>query len=145
MLFRVIACPRQAFFNNDPKADKIKGIQSDIKTVQDIMMENIGTRPLPAAAPQTKQHRARLTPPAGFSLPSIFSENVLQRGEKLEDVLDKTDKMNANASTFRESSRKLRRVMWWRNVKLNICLCFICLILLVRRPTSRAILLNVFA
>jgi hypothetical protein len=65
---------------------------------------------------------------------------VLQRGEKLEDVLDKTDKMNANASTFRESSRKLRRVMWWRNVKLNICLCYICLILLVRRPTSRAIL-----
>jgi hypothetical protein len=57
---------------------------------------------------------------------------VLQRGEKLEDVLDKTDKMNANASTFRESSRKLRRAMWWRNVKLNICLCFICLILLVR-------------
>jgi len=97
--FDAVLEEQMAFFNNDPKADKIKGIQSDIKTVQDIMMENI--------------------------------ENVLQRGEKLEDVLDKTDKMNANASTFRESSRKLRRVMWWRNVKLNICLCFICLILLV--------------
>lgn len=33
----------QSYFNNDPKADKIRGIQSDIRSVQDIMMENIGT------------------------------------------------------------------------------------------------------
>lgn len=29
------------------------------------------------------------------------AENVLQRGEKLEDVLEKTDKLNNNASVFR--------------------------------------------
>jgi len=97
--FDAVLAEQMLFFNTDPKADKIRGIQSDIKTVQDIMMENI--------------------------------ENVLQRGEKLEDVLDKTDKLNTDASTFRKSSRKLRRAMWWRNLKLNICILVLCVIILV--------------
>jgi hypothetical protein len=53
---------RQAFFNNDPKADKIKGIQSDIKTVQDIMMENIGIGPSPPCAPQTTSSKTHTGP-----------------------------------------------------------------------------------
>jgi vesicle-associated membrane protein 7 len=97
--FDAVLEEQMVYFNTDPKVDKIRGIQSDVKAVQDIMMENI--------------------------------ENVLQRGERLEDVLQKTEKMDENASVFRKSSRKLSRVMWWRNVKLNICLCFICLILIV--------------
>lgn len=43
--------------------------------------------------------------------PLSFScaENVLQRGEKLEDVLEKTDKLDSNASVFRYSSDGLER------------------------------------
>jgi len=45
-------------------------------------------------------------------------ESILQRGEKLEDLVVKTEKMNDSALKFRNNSRSLKRAMWWQNVKL---------------------------
>jgi len=53
----------------------------------------------------------------------IMTENieaVLKRGEKLEDLMVKTERMNDSAYKFRNQSRSLKRAMWWQNVKLWI-------------------------
>jgi len=43
-------------------------------------------------------------------------EKVLERGEKIELLVDKTDRLNQQAFKFESSSRNLRQVMWWQNV-----------------------------
>ena len=45
-------------------------------------------------------------------------EMVLERGEKLELLVDKTDRLNATAFTFERSSRRLKEQMFWKKVKL---------------------------
>mmetsp|Transcript_22002 Transcript_22002/g.35017 ORF Transcript_22002/g.35017 Transcript_22002/m.35017 type:complete len:180 (+) Transcript_22002:1-540(+) len=44
-------------------------------------------------------------------------EKVLERGEKIELLVDKTDRLNQQAFKFESSSRNLRRSMWWKNAK----------------------------
>mgnify|MGYP002828225425 CR=1 FL=1 len=47
-------------------------------------------------------------------------EMVLERGEKLELLVDKTDRLNATAFTFERSSRRLKEQMFWKKVKLYL-------------------------
>ena len=47
-------------------------------------------------------------------------EMVLERGEKLELLVDKTDRLNATAFTFELSSRRLKQAMFWKKVKLYL-------------------------
>ena len=47
-------------------------------------------------------------------------EMVLERGEKLELLVDKTDALNTTAFTFEKSSRKLKEAMFWKKVKLYL-------------------------
>jgi len=44
-------------------------------------------------------------------------EKVLERGEKIELLVDKTDRLNQQAFRFEVSSRNLRRHLYWRKVR----------------------------
>lgn len=44
-------------------------------------------------------------------------EKVLERGEKIELLVDKTDQLNQQAFRFQSSSRSLRRAMYWKKMK----------------------------
>lgn len=46
-------------------------------------------------------------------------DKVLDRGERLELLVDKTANMQGNTFRFRKQARRFRTVMWWRNVKLT--------------------------
>jgi len=41
---------------------------------------------------------------------------VLERGEKLELLVDKTDQLQTQAFQFHKSSKKLHSAMWWKKV-----------------------------
>ncbi|RSL45409.1 hypothetical protein CEP54_014269 [Fusarium duplospermum] len=45
-------------------------------------------------------------------------ESLLERGERLDLLVDKTDRLGGSAREFRVRSRGLKRKMWWKNVKL---------------------------
>jgi vesicle-associated membrane protein 7 len=45
-------------------------------------------------------------------------EKVLARGEKIELLVDKTDALNQSAKRFQKTSKQLKNVMWWKNVKM---------------------------
>ncbi|CEG38537.1 vesicle-associated membrane protein 7b [Plasmopara halstedii] len=55
---------------------------------------------------------------------------VLSNTEKMEVVEQKTNDLNEQAKVFRNTGRKLRRQMWWKNVKLTILLS-VCAILVL--------------
>ena len=57
-------------------------------------------------------------------------ERVLERGERIDLLVDKTDRLGAGAHDFRVRSRGLRRRMWWKNVKLMTLLGVVVVFLL---------------
>jgi vesicle-associated membrane protein 7 len=57
-------------------------------------------------------------------------ERVLERGERIELLVDKTDNLNQQAFAFRKRSTALRRSMWWKNTKLMILLGFVIILLI---------------
>ncbi|PSS08398.1 Vesicle-associated membrane protein [Actinidia chinensis var. chinensis] len=44
---------------------------------------------------------------------------VLDRGDRLELLVDKTATLQGNTLRFRRQSRRFRNTMWWRNVRLT--------------------------
>lgn len=47
-------------------------------------------------------------------------EKILERGEKLELLVDKTDKLQQQAFKFEKSSKRLKNVMFWNRMKLYV-------------------------
>jgi vesicle-associated membrane protein 7 len=62
----------------------------------------------------------------------IMSENierVLERGERIDLLVDKTDRLGGSARDFRVRSTGLRRRMWWKNVRLMALLVVVIIFL----------------
>lgn len=57
-------------------------------------------------------------------------DQVLARGERIDLLVDKTDRLGGSAHEFRVRSRSLRRQMWWKNVKLMVLLTVVVIFLI---------------
>ena len=57
-------------------------------------------------------------------------ERVLERGERIDLLVDKTDRLGVGAHDFRVRSRGLKRRMWWKNVKLMVLLVIVVIFLI---------------
>ncbi|KAB1204640.1 hypothetical protein CJ030_MR8G012712 [Morella rubra] len=57
-------------------------------------------------------------------------DKVLDRGDRLELLVDKTANMQGNTFRFRKQARRFRSTVWWRNVKLTFLCCKLSQILL---------------
>ena len=51
-------------------------------------------------------------------------EKVLDRGEKIEVLVDKTEALRFQADNFHKQGRALRNRMWWNNLKMKLILLF---------------------
>eukprot|EP01122_Echinamoeba_exundans_P002475 TRINITY_DN12414_c0_g1_i1.p1 TRINITY_DN12414_c0_g1~~TRINITY_DN12414_c0_g1_i1.p1 ORF type:complete len:207 (+),score=50.38 TRINITY_DN12414_c0_g1_i1:80-700(+) len=59
-------------------------------------------------------------------------EHVLKRGERLEDLMDRTEVIASEASIFKRQATTLKNTMWWKNMKLWIAVgCVLLLVVLV--------------
>ncbi|XP_005092540.1 vesicle-associated membrane protein 7 [Aplysia californica] len=58
-------------------------------------------------------------------------ERVLERGDRLEDLMDKTEELEAGAATFQRTSRKIQRRYFWKNKKMTIILACILLVVVL--------------
>ncbi|KAL4283292.1 hypothetical protein GQ457_16G000670 [Hibiscus cannabinus] len=56
-------------------------------------------------------------------------DKVLERGDRLELLVDKTANMQGNTFRFRKQTRRFRNNVWWRNVKLMVALIILLLII----------------
>ncbi|XP_041643431.1 vesicle-associated membrane protein 8 [Cheilinus undulatus] len=65
---------------------------------------------------------------------SIMTQNVdriLARGERLDDLMDKSEDLQAGAQNFKQTSQKVARNYWWKNVKLIVVIVVIVLIIVL--------------
>jgi len=63
----------------------------------------------------------------------IMSQNIeslLERGERIDLLVDKTDRLGGSAHEFRVRSRGLRRKMWFKNIKLMALLIVVVIFLI---------------
>jgi vesicle-associated membrane protein 7 len=58
-------------------------------------------------------------------------EGLLERGERIDLLVDKTDRLGGSAHEFRVRSRGLKRRMWWKNVKLMTLLGLVLVLIIV--------------
>jgi len=57
-------------------------------------------------------------------------EKVLERSEKIEILVDKTDDLHTQSQSFKRKGTKLKRKMWWKNTKLCCCIVLIVTVIL---------------
>uniref|UniRef100_A0A7C9DXY7 Longin domain-containing protein n=1 Tax=Opuntia streptacantha TaxID=393608 RepID=A0A7C9DXY7_OPUST len=57
-------------------------------------------------------------------------DKVLDRGDRLELLVDKTANLEGNTFRFRKQARRFRSTVWWRNAKLVVALILILLIVI---------------
>ncbi|KAJ0891449.1 putative Longin domain-containing protein [Helianthus annuus] len=62
--------------------------------------------------------KAQVTEVKGVMMENI--EKVLDRGEKIDLLVDKTDTLNSQAQGFRTQGTQLRRKMWLKNLKIKL-------------------------
>ncbi|KAL2489561.1 Vesicle-associated membrane protein [Forsythia ovata] len=56
-------------------------------------------------------------------------DKVLDRGDRLELLVDKTANMQGNTFRFRKQARRFRSTVWWRNVCIWIALIFLLVVI----------------
>ena len=67
----------------------------------------------------------------------IILDKVLERGERIELLVDKTETLSQSAFNFKKSSTQLKRSMWFKNVKLMaVIICIILVIYIVISLTN---------
>jgi len=57
--------------------------------------------------------------------------NMLKNTEATESLAEKTDQLNEQASVFKKKAVDLKKAMWWKNLKMNIILGGIVIVILV--------------
>lgn len=50
-------------------------------------------------------------------LAELLAIQVLERGERIELLVDKTDHLQSESFAFKRDARRMRQKMWWQNVR----------------------------
>jgi len=58
-------------------------------------------------------------------------DKTAQRGGKLDDLQNKTDDLAASSMGFRRGANRVRKQMWWKDMKMRMCLIVGIILLLV--------------
>lgn len=58
-------------------------------------------------------------------------QKASQRGERLDTLQDKTDNLATSAQGFRRGANRVRKQMWWKDMKMRICIIVGIIILLI--------------
>lgn len=56
---------------------------------------------------------------------------VAERGERLTSIQDKADNLAVSAQGFKRGANRVRKQMWWKDLKMRLCLLLVIVILLI--------------
>ncbi|KAL8225007.1 hypothetical protein R6Q57_017564 [Mikania cordata] len=73
--------------------------------------------------------KAQVSEVKGVMMENI--EKVLDRGEKIELLVDKTESLHSQAQGFRTQGTQLRRKMWMKNMKIKLIILVIIIALII--------------
>lgn len=73
--------------------------------------------------------KAQVSEVKGVMMENI--EKVLDRGEKIELLVDKTEDLHSQAQVFRQQGGQIKRKMWWQNMKIKLIVLAILIVLIL--------------
>jgi vesicle-associated membrane protein 4 len=68
--------------------------------------------------PKTAAIQAQIDDTVGIMRENI--SKVAERGERLDSLQDKTDNLAVSAQGFRKGANRVRKNMWWKDMKMRI-------------------------
>jgi len=68
--------------------------------------------------PKTAAIQAQIDDTVGIMRENITK--VAERGERLDSLQDKTDNLAVSAQGFRRGANRVRKNMWWKDMKMRI-------------------------
>ncbi|KAI4605456.1 SNAP receptor, synaptobrevin [Alternaria novae-zelandiae] len=83
---------------------------------------------------QNGNHRTAALQAEIDSTVGIMRDNinkVSERGARLDSLQDKTDNLAVSAQGFRRGANRVRKQMWWKDMKMRMCLIVGIIILLI--------------
>ncbi|KAK6912584.1 Longin domain [Dillenia turbinata] len=105
--FSRVLSQQMEYYSSDPNADRINRLKGEMSQAS---LENLA-----------------------LFVRNVMIENidkVLDRGDRLELLVDKTVNMQGNTFRFRKQARRFRNTVWWRNVKLTAALIVVILVII---------------
>jgi len=81
------------------------------------------------ANPKTAAIQAQIDDTVGIMRENITK--VAERGERLDQLQDKTDNLAVSAQGFRRGANRVRKNMWWKDMKMRIIIGVSILIIVV--------------
>ncbi|KAJ6941431.1 vesicle-associated membrane protein 722-like [Populus alba x Populus x berolinensis] len=73
--------------------------------------------------------KAQVSEVKGVMMENI--DKVLDRGVKIELLVDKTENLHSQAQDFRQHGTQIRRKMWWQNMKIKLIVLAILIALIL--------------
>jgi len=64
----------------------------------------------------------------------IMRENitkVAERGQRLDELQDKTDNLAVSAQGFKKGAHRVRKAMWWKDMKMRIIIAVAIIVLII--------------
>ena len=83
----------------------------------------------PAGNQRTAALQAQIDDTVGVMRENI--NKVSQRCERLDSLQDKTDNLAVSAQGFRRGANRVRKQMWWKDMKMRMCLIVGIIVLLI--------------
>ncbi|KFO93428.1 Vesicle-associated membrane protein 1, partial [Buceros rhinoceros silvestris] len=62
---------------------------------------------------------------------NVNFDKVLERDEKISELDDRVDALQAGASQFESNAGKLKRKYWWKNFKMIIMMGVVCAVVVM--------------
>uniref|UniRef100_A0AAR2KFM3 V-SNARE coiled-coil homology domain-containing protein n=1 Tax=Pygocentrus nattereri TaxID=42514 RepID=A0AAR2KFM3_PYGNA len=87
-----------------------------------------------AAAGPVETDRVKALQSQVDGVKDIMTQNVdriLARGERLDDLMDKSEDLQAGAQNFKQTSQKVARAYWWKNVKLILVIIVVVIVIVL--------------
>ncbi|XP_034727598.1 vesicle-associated membrane protein 8-like [Etheostoma cragini] len=84
-----------------------------------------------AAEPQDKVKSLRDQVDGVKDIMTQNVDRILARGERLDDLMGKSEDLQAGAQHFKQTSQKVARTYWWKNVKMIVVIVVIVLIIVL--------------
>lgn len=148
---------RMRYFANDPNADAINRVRGGVAEVKNIMVENIEkvcadapahpysfccswTLSFPVCMQISYACLACGTLMSSYSRHKqrqliamrlmLFTIQVLERGERIELLVDKTDHLQSESFAFKRDASRMKRKMWWTNVRWMAAVAAVILVII---------------
>eukprot|EP00029_Vermamoeba_vermiformis_P004076 TRINITY_DN14604_c0_g1_i1.p1 TRINITY_DN14604_c0_g1~~TRINITY_DN14604_c0_g1_i1.p1 ORF type:complete len:211 (-),score=62.28 TRINITY_DN14604_c0_g1_i1:110-742(-) len=131
---RVFLCVTSTDFQTRVAFAYLQKIQGEYRPSGDLDFEGVLQREANVYGGGNRMDKVKAIQKEIDSVKDIMMENidhVLKRGERLEDLMNKTDEMANEADQFRRGATKLKNAMWWKNVRLMIILAVVVIIIIL--------------